>query len=193
MKSNADDLVVLKEPVHSTSTWSGMIGCFISGVCGILYGIRVIHKNDLIVAGSALIVLGIGLIAVAIYFFLARDKTFEFVIYSDKKIRTKVYSLNYELFVNPVKRIRFIYEEPGSVGGDSTQMGNANLYAVFYNDLNVPVFGIFNSSLYAFFHFPNDGYEKLLENSEELNNIIGNIEIFDGPVQRIYELTEEFR
>lgn len=187
------DEIILKEPVHSDNSWGGIFGGMIFGVISVLLAIRVAHKYNSFTLAFILGVIGISLIGLAIYFFVAKKKTFEFIVSPEGEMSAEVYSFQYKLNVSPIKKILFFYNEPTSDDFNSpTLAGFIGLHAVFYDVSDHPVFGIFNSAPFLIAHLPNDGYLKV-KRGDKYQELIDSIETFDGPVERIHEIYNQFR
>jgi hypothetical protein len=182
------DEVKISEPVRSGDMNIGILFCLITGLIGILIGLRVANKGSSLLVGIVIGVLALLLFAFGLYLFFARNKQFEFTAAPGGKFKVSVYSANTELVVNPVERVAFFYWKRRDPG-----LSMVKIYAVFYNESHKPVFGIFSSAPWIIAEPQKEGFEQHYPQFPEETEDLDRLKMFDGPVKRVFELYEEYR
>jgi hypothetical protein len=82
----------------------------------------------------------------------------------------------------PVFKLSFFYED--NLHG---QVRTVELYSVFYDQKNVPVLRLSETTMAAFVFFPKPGYEKVTGDTE----FPEKKKCYSGPVQKIYDLCDK--
>lgn len=184
--------VLFKETTMPSGVPVGVIGFVFAGLILATISFTSFIQNGMAI--RPLVLMAFALLAFFLSFHLHKRYTsyFEIIAGENGKLIVRILSRIKNIVIAPAGKVEFYYSDSFEGNEDSPkrrpEFSGTNLYVVFFDENNEPVFGMTEMQVDFLWHNIKKGFEEVkTENNKMVPHFLNTIDLFSGPVTKIYK------